>query len=1053
MPRVAQLVVLICLSILFLPATAIAAQATTGSISGTVTDPSGAAVPAVPVEVVNEETGQSRSAVSDGRGDYRVLDLPPGSYRIRVERSGFAAAVKRTVVSIGRDVQIDVALGAATLNETLVVSETTSAINTRTTSTGGVVTNAQIAQLPLNGRNFLQLATLQPGVIVSRGTGREFTGGFGGTQLSIAGARPEQTGYLLDGTNIADIADKAPSGLAGALLGVDTIREFSVETHGYSAEFGRAAGGIVSAVTKSGTNLFHGSAFAFHRDSALDARNFFDTAKPPGFRRDQFGGSFGGPLRTNSVFFFAAFEGLRERRSVTRVARLPDRAAHNGFLPDTSGTLQPVALHPTVRPYLDLLFPIPDGTSFGDGTAELRHAHQDPTDESFGVARIDWQAGSRDALMFRVSRDASDAILSQEHPLFINETGARTTYLTGQHQRIIRSSALNTLRFASNETMRHDDVVPTIGIPPSMLFTEDPHFGAITIIGVSAPGSTASVPVRYEQRLTQIADTFTWHAGDHVWKLGVDWQHYAFDGVSNSRFGGEFRFRNLQEFLTLRRSGSAQADRFTGNLPGTDNHREMRQHYVAFFAQDEWRLHRNLTLNLGVRYDMVTTPTELGGRVAGLVSFDDLESGPKGVTPGAPLFDNPSGRSLAPRLGLAWAPGGDGRSVLRGGYGLFYQPMTVSYYRNTIFRIYPYFAGVDIRQPTVFGPGIQAVLAQGTGLDVQRRSEFIFYDARQPFMEQWHVDLQREIGFGITAELGYLGSRGHSLPFYADPNAVPSERLPDGRKRVIPGAPLRFPSWGRIRTRVNVARSITHALVAGMHRRLSDGLLVQAAYTYANSRDTWSGGQSGTADFDNGAGSATDWWDPEAEFGPSSFDIRHSLIVNSVYELPWGHTLTGVKKVLGQGWHVGGVLQLASGLPFTPFIGFDRALDRQSDADTIQKPDQVGPITYPKTADAWFDVSAFALPVEGFYGNARRNSLRGPGLKLVDLVVFKNLPAGKTTVQIRIEAFNLFNWVNLGLPSASALFNTDGTYRAGAARVTSTATPARQVQLGVKVIF
>ena len=300
---------------------------------------------------------------------------------------------------------------------------------------------------------------------------------------------------------------------------------------------------------------------------------------------------------------------------------------------------------------------------------------------------------------------------------------------------------------------------------------------------------------------------------------------------------------------------------------------------------------------------------------------------------------------------------------------------------------------------------------------------------------------------------GYLGSRGHNLPFYGDPNAVPSEYTADGRKHVIAGAGLRYPTWGRIRTRTNIARSNGHALVAGMRQRTTDRLTLQAAYTFAHSTDTWSGGQMGTSDFDNGAGSATDWWDPEAEFGPSNFDVRHSLVVNGAYELPWGRSMTGAAGVLARGWSVAGVLQLASGLPFTPFIGFDRALDRQSDADTIQKPDQVAPVTYPGTVDAWFDVSAFALPPVGFYGTATRNSLRGPGLKLVDIAIVKQVTAGPTRVQLRLEAFNLFNWVNLGLPNASVLFNSDGTYRAGAARITATATPARQLQLGVKVIF
>ena len=348
----------------------------------------------------------------------------------------------------------------------------------------------------------------------------------------------------------------------------------------------------------------------------------------------------------------------------------------------------------------------------------------------------------------------------------------------------------------------------------------------------------------------------------------------------------------------------------------------------------------------------------------GLLSFDDLESGPHGVTPGSPLFDNPSKKSFAPRLGLSWVLGRDRRTVVRAGYGLFYQPLTVSFYRGTIFRIYPYFAGVDIRQPAVFGPGIQDVLNDGA--DAQRRSEFIAYDAQQPFIQHWHASAERDLGAGFTAEIGYLGSNGRHLPFYGDPNAVPSEQLPDGSKRVIPGASLRYPSWGRIRTRINVARSDGHALILGLRRRFTGGLAVQGAYTYAHSNDTWSGGQMGTSDFDNGAGSATDWWDPEAEYGPSNFDVRHTFIANATYDLPWGRSLEGAAGALARGWSVSGLAQLASGLPFTPFIGFDQAHDLQSDADTIQKPDLAGPITYPHTRDEWFDVNAFALPRPGY---------------------------------------------------------------------------------------
>jgi carboxypeptidase family protein/TonB-dependent receptor-like protein len=1026
------------------------AQSTTGSISGGVSDTSSALLTGARVTVTSEETGATRTSATNARGRYHIFDLTPGSYRVRVEQPGFAPASREHVsVNMGTDVSVDLTMAVANVAEEVTVAGTS--LDVRTSAQGGVVSQQQIEALPLNGRNFLQLGALQPGVVVSRASGREFTGGFGNTQLSMAGARPEHTGFLLDGTNIADISDKAPSSVGGVMLGVDAVREFSVQTHGYSAEFGRAAGGIVSAVTRSGTNQFHGSIFEFHRDDALDARGAFDPPDAPDFLRNQFGGSIGGPIRRNSLFFFGSYEGLRDRSVVTYSARLPNQAAHDGFLPDSTGALQPVTIEPDVRPYLDLLFPVPAGEDFGDGTAELRHSHQDPTNENFFVVKGDWNAGPRDTFMVRFSRDASNAVGSQEHPLFLEYSGTNTKYFTAQHEHVFGSSAVNSLRVAVNNPTRTDDVRATVDIPKSLYFTEDPHFGSITVIGLSPVGSTATIPADYDQHIYQVADTFTWNRGNHVWKTGLDWQRYHFDGSSYSRYGGEFRFRNLQEFLTLHRSAKAEADRFTGNMPGTDTVRHMRQDYVALFGQDDWHVRDGLTLSLGLRYDFVTTPTERNGLVAGLLSLDDLESGPRGVTPGSPLFDNPSKRSVAPRLGLSWAPGRDARTVVRAGYGLFYQPLTVSYYRGTIFRIYPWFAGVDIRQPAVFGPDIQDVLASGAA--AQRRSEFIGYDAEQPFIQQWHASAERELGAGFTAEIGYLGSNGHHLPFYGDPNAVPSERLPDGSKRVIPGASLRYPSWGRIRTRINVAHSDGNALILGLRRRLTNGLALQGAYTYAHSNDTWSGGQMGTSDFDNGAGSATDWWDPEAELGPSNFDVRHTFIVNATYELPWGRSLGGVTGALARGWSVSGLAQLASGLPFTPFIGFDQAHDLQSDADTIQKPDLVGPVSYPHTRDAWFDVNAFGLPQPGYYGNSSRNLLRGPGLKLVDLAIMKTVDVASTKLQFRLEAFNLCNWVNLGLPNASVLFNEDGTYRAGAARITTTATSARQLQLGVKWLF
>src|SRR5882762_7980427 len=387
------------------------AQATTGTISGTVTDESKAVLPGVTVLVKNTETGATRTLVTDERGGFRALNLSPGIYSVTAELQGFTPAKRENLtLEIGRDVNADLGLKVGGVSEQVTVQGAATNVELSSTVAGGVVSTTQIAELPLNGRSFMQLAALQPGVTVSRATAREFTGGFGSTQVSIGGARPEMTGYLLEGTNIADISDKAPSSMAGVLLGVDAVKEFSVQTHDYAAEFGRAAGGVISAVTKSGTNAIHGTIFEFLRDSTFDAPNFFDPdGVTPPFTRNQFGATAGGPIVKNKLFYFGSYEGLRQNLSLTRLARLPNAAAHNGVLP--TGT---VAINSLVKPYLDLLYPIPDGRDFGDGTAELRHTAVDPTHENFFVGKIDWQLGDNDSMFVRVSSDRSNATAHQD---------------------------------------------------------------------------------------------------------------------------------------------------------------------------------------------------------------------------------------------------------------------------------------------------------------------------------------------------------------------------------------------------------------------------------------------------------------------------------------------------------------------------------------------------------------------------------------------------------------------------------------------------------------
>jgi carboxypeptidase family protein/TonB-dependent receptor-like protein len=1036
------------------------AQSTTGDISGTARDESRAVLPGVTVEVRNLETGATRSIVTDVEGRYRALNLPSGRYTVIGELSGFSKAqVNDIVVQIGRDVTVDLTMTVGQLTESVVVTGEAKLLDLGSAVVGGVVSTKQIAELPLNGRSFMQLATLQPGVSVSRTTERDFTGGFGSTQISIAGARPEQTGYLLEGTNVSDIADKAPSSVAGVMLGVDTVKEFSVQTHGYSAEFGRAAGGIISAVTKSGTNKFSGTAFEFLRDSSFDARGYFDEGNdPPPFTRNQFGGTLGGPIVKNNLFFFGSYEGLRERLATTRLSRLPNAAAHNGLIPDGAGGLRQVAVHPNVKPYLDLLYPLPNGRDFGDGTAEYSFANTEPTNENYLVGKVDWNLDKNNNFSVRVSNDASNnQSWANNHPLFTDRTTTDARYVMAQWQRIFSASLLNEFRAADNRTARELLPSPLVDIPSGLFWVNEPYFGYIEFSGapITSAGNVDD-SAKYAQNLYQVSDTLTWQKGRHTVKAGGDFQRYHFDGFSNSRLGGNYRFRSLEEFLTLRRSATAQADRYTGNLPGTDTDRHMRQSYVSMFVHDDFRVNNSLSLSLGLRYEFVTTPHELDGKVAGLLSLDDLESGPQGITPGAPLFDNPSmAKGLAPRVGLAWTP--NTRTTIRGGGGIFYQPLTVSFYRGTTFRLYPYFAGVDIRQPTVFGPGIQDVLASGVGsANVQKRSEFISYETDQPYNVQWYVNSQHQLAGKFVVEIGYMGSRGVDLPYYGDPNTTPSMYLADGTKVIVPGATLRYPSWGRIRTRTTGAWSQYHGMTLGLERKLSNGLQFQGNYTYSRSIDTWSGGLQGSSDFLTGAGSAVDWWDIEFEKGRSSFDVPHNFVFNAVYQLPMNGGLGGIKGALVNGWQVSGIAQLSSGLPFHPIIGFDRAGDRQSDTD-MQRPSWAPGFNASNaiTGDVnqWFNPQAFVLPAAGTFGNVSRNALRGPNLRTVDFSVFKNQGLFGKLLQLRVEIFNVFDRANFNPPGNPTVFNTDGTYVSGSGRITTLATTPRQIQFGVKYVF
>src|SRR5262245_40404795 len=467
------------LGVSLLAARPLAAQAIGGSLQGVVTDASGAAVPAARVVVLNTGTGAARELATDEGGRYSVPLLPPGEYQIKVTARGFSQVTRRTQLDIGQTISVDVALEVGAVETTIDVTAETPRINLANGSVSGLVDDRQIRDLPLNGRSFQQLALLQPGVTSALSAGSDVVGGRT-PKISINGARPEHNSFLLDGTDINNVYNKTPGSVAGVLLGVEAVLEFQVLTTAYSAEFGKSAGGVVNAVTRSGTNHVNGSAFAFRRDSALDAKNYFDPKdKPiPPFTRNQFGGVIGGPLRRDKTFFFVAYEGLVERLGVTGLTAVPDDNARRGILP--SG---PVQLHPAIPRYLDVLFPKANGRSLGGGVSELQFTLTQPTDEHFAQGRIDHRFASGDSLFGRytISNGKVDRQPTVKPPITFTKESSRNQYVTVEHQHVFSSNLLGTIKGGLNRSVSLADNMRTIDIPRDLAWMPGENFSYMPI--------------------------------------------------------------------------------------------------------------------------------------------------------------------------------------------------------------------------------------------------------------------------------------------------------------------------------------------------------------------------------------------------------------------------------------------------------------------------------------------------------------------------------------------------------------------------------------------
>ena len=1024
------------LALLLVPVFAPAAVAqTAATVSGTVQDASGGVLPGVTVTVRSGETGVSRTSITGPEGRFVVAQLSPGTYEIRAELAGFKPHVRPEVrLAVAQAISLNITLQVGDFAIVDVVTAEIPTVNTTSSDMSYLVTSEQIEQIPLNGRNYTDLALLQPGVnaFPHRDGGSVVAHGLG---MSVNGQDPRSNVYLLDGTLTNDFTNGPTGSAAGTALGLDTIREFRVQANAYSAEFGRNSGGQINVLTKSGTNRLSGSAFEYHRNDAMDAKNYFDTAGKPDFHRNQFGLTAGGPIAMDRAFFFVGYEALIERLGRTISTVVPDDDARLGILP--SG---PVTVSPLVAPYL-AEFPRANGPSLGQGLAEFNFPFNQKLDQHFLQGRVDYNAAASRQFFARYTIDDTNQYLPTDFPQFPREFFSRNQFFTGEYRQVISNNTLNTSRLGFSRTRLGQNVESNTTEELPVFVPGRGFAGAIDIGGMKRFGPQSSANLRLVQNVFSLQNDLVHTRGRHTLKAGGLVERYQ-DNMVNPTFSlGIYRFANLSSFLR------AAPSTFIGLTPEAQFDRYWRFTLFGLYAQDEYQVTPHLTLNGGLRYEFTTMPRDKYGRDSALPD----------LTAAAPttgqLYENSTYKNISPRGGFAWDVFGDGRTALRGGYGLYFNTNS---HQNLIVTVTnpPATPRPVIVNPTFPSPPFNRAAA------ISIRP--IQWDLETPRVHVFNVNVQREIWANTSLTVGYAGSRGRHLLRSNDVNTAPPTTLPDGTIFIPAGTPRPNPAFSTIELKSSDGESWYNALIVDLRKRFAAGFSAQASYTLSKSEDTT---QASTffSDATNGTTTAFPEYIPDYNKGLSDFDTRHAFVFSFTMNLPGSDALGGVLS----GWQASGIWNMRSGQPLTAFVQSNRSRSLWTPSlgpGIGQDRPSYAPGYGPDNAvlgrvDQWFDPNAFVLQPAGTFGNTGRGDFIGPNLRTLDLALtkqagFKRL-GSDGRLEFRIEAFNVLNRANFGPPALVAFAGTsDGEAPLSTfGRITTTTTPGRQIQLGIRALF
>ncbi|PYU27622.1 MAG: TonB-dependent receptor [Acidobacteria bacterium] len=1070
------------------------AQGFAAAITGTVKDTSGAAVPGAAVTVKHLETGLTRAVAADASGNYSILSLPVGAYELVAEKMGFQQEVRRGInLVVAQEAVVDFTLQVGSIVQQVTVTEAAPLVNTTTVSTSGLISEQQIKELPLNGRSFDQLLTLNVGM--ANNTANTLNNS-AWTAFSVAGKRPETNRFLINGVDYiggnASGLFITPSGASGMLLGVDAVREYNVLPNSYGAEYGKRAGGQISIVTSSGTNQLHGDLFEYLRNSAFDARNFFDaTSAAPPFKRNQFGASLGGPLKKDKLFLFGNYEGFRQRLAVSSVAVVPGSNARLGFLPNgtSAGVKQAMVA------YANAFWPAPTGPDFADGTANSVTNPPQSVREDFGLARFDYTISRADTFSANYTIDNGFRSVPQVDPIFIQLSDIHSQTVSLQETHIFSPRLVNVATVGFTRAYAAQ-VNSAPSIPSNLAFLPGGNPGSIIIGGgviTAQPSQVAAAsgnnPYFGARNHFTYADDVHFTRGSHAWSVGV-WTHRVQENLAGAAQGsaGNVAYQNVTKFLLDQPTAAILV-----RNPVPVGYRSWEG---AWYVQDEIALRRNLNLRLGLRDEFTDGWNEAFGRCTNY--FYD---------PGFVIQTNPNiGNScfqknnakllLQPRVGLAWDPTGGGAWSVRAGFGIhndLLDNLGIRAYPNPPFNAreqisitngwLPY---LPFQKNAPLPPTCNAQsplrppacsIYQPAGFDPAMFT---------PTIQEWSLTVERQITRDLMIAVGYVGSESYHTNITMDSNAAPPQLCqnaagcasggttasgaaycPSKTTPVCPIVPLGT-TYMAPGTRPNpfVSNSIAwfdegtanyNALDVSLQKRSTRGLSFKLNYTYSKVLDLNSailapGGENEPPDVFSP-------YNLGLNRGPASYSLEHQFNGNFSYQLPFGsgrHFASGSRGLVNQvigGWQWNGIVTAQGGFPFTPLVGSN--ISGTGDTNPVDvpnwNPNFSGPVLL-RNPNQWFNPNAFQMPIAGTFGNVSRGFLRGPGLVDVDTSFFKRFQISEQwTLQFRAELFNILNQASFAYPNGIVFAGNKISSTAG--QITATSTTSRQIQFALKLMF